>query len=65
MLVLHLKKNSRVSIGQDIILEVLKVGESYIKVGFDAPKGTRILREETIKKMLRQNGGAIRVEQDS
>ena len=48
MLVLSRKRNQRVRIGNDIWVHVLHTGRERIKLGFEAPEGFVILREELI-----------------
>lgn len=46
MLVLTRKHQQRIKIGKDIWVTVLKWNREGVKLGIDAPKDVRILREE-------------------
>jgi len=54
MLVLSRKKGEVINIGKDVIVKVIKVGPNSVKLGFDAPRGTSILRKEIIRQ---ESGG--------
>jgi len=51
MLVLSRKLNERVIIGNDITISVLGIHRFYVKLGFDAPSGVSVHREEIYKKI--------------
>lgn len=46
MLVLTRKKNEKIRINDDITIVVIKNGKGGVRLGIDAPKETKILREE-------------------
>lgn len=46
MLVLSRKAGERILIGEDIAITVVRIGPNTVKVGIDAPKDKRIVREE-------------------
>lgn len=48
MLVLSRRKGQRILIG-DVVLVVLSVHRSSVKLGFEAPKGTVVLRAEAVE----------------
>lgn len=51
MLVLAINRNDKVYIGDDIYIQLLRVNsEHQIKLGFEAPKEIKILREKLKNK---------------
>lgn len=46
MLVLVRTEGKKVMIGDDVTVEVLSIGKHQVKLGFTAPSGTAIHREE-------------------
>jgi carbon storage regulator len=56
VLVLSRKEGERIRIGEDIVLVVLGVDSGgQVKLGIDAPRSTRILREEIYEAIAEQN----------
>lgn len=49
MLVLSRKTNQALHIGKDIVVRVLGISGGQVKLGFDAPKETLILRDELMQ----------------
>lgn len=52
MLVLARHKNEMIRIGDDILVEVLKVNGDTVRLGIDAPGDIRIFREEVYQRTL-------------
>lgn len=48
MLVLTRKKGESILIGSDIEVKIVDVKGSYVRVGIDAPKVLKILRDELL-----------------
>jgi carbon storage regulator len=48
MLVLKRKERESIRIGSDIVISVLKAGPDNIRIGIEAPKHVRILRDELV-----------------
>lgn len=46
MLVLTRKSGERIKIGTDVVIEIVEIDGSKVRVGIEAPKDVRILREE-------------------
>jgi carbon storage regulator len=46
MLVLSRKPGESIQVGHDITVTVLKVQGNRVRLGFEAPRGTRIMRWE-------------------
>jgi len=46
MLILSRKKNEKIRIGTDIVVQVLSISDSQVKIGIDAPSSVKILRDE-------------------
>ena len=49
MLLLSRKTGERIMIGRDIVITVIDVQEYRVRLGIDAPKDVRIVREELIQ----------------
>ena len=50
MLVLSRKKDQRIFINDDTIITIVKIDCNIVRLGFDAPKSVRIVREEVTDK---------------
>lgn len=48
-LVLHLKENDFVTVGDNVFLKISKIGEAHVKLVFNAPKEVRINRHHAKK----------------
>ncbi len=46
MLVLSRKTSERILIGDDIVVQVIRIGPTTVRLGFAAPRGVAIVREE-------------------
>lgn len=46
MLVLSRKKNEKVMIGDDVVVTVVAIRGDKVRLGFEAPRGTMINRQE-------------------
>jgi len=46
MLVLSRKLSERIMIGDDIYITIVSIGPNSVRLGIDAPKDVKILREE-------------------
>lgn len=55
MLVLTRKVGSNILIGDDIKITVVSVNGDRVRIGIDAPRDIRILREESITKTIEEN----------
>lgn len=53
MLVLSRKHGERVLIGRDIVITVIEARDGRVRLGFEAPQGTPIHREEVFEKIAR------------
>jgi carbon storage regulator len=51
MLVLQRKKGERILVGEDTVVTVVEVGHNFVRIGVDAPDGTRVDREEVRRKI--------------
>ncbi|HHY75573.1 MAG TPA: carbon storage regulator [Firmicutes bacterium] len=56
MLVLTRKKGQAILIGDDIVVTVTEIrgrgAKALVKLGIEAPPGTKVLREEVIKEVV-------------
>jgi carbon storage regulator len=58
MLVLSRKQGERVIIGGNIVVTVIEGKEGRVRLGFEAPQGTPIHREEVFERIARTSGEA-------
>ncbi|NLL39953.1 MAG: carbon storage regulator CsrA [Clostridiales bacterium] len=59
MLVLSRKLNETIRIGDDIRVTLLGIEGDKIKIGIDAPKTTKIFREELLEATVNTNRQAL------
>ncbi|MEL4106753.1 carbon storage regulator CsrA [Oscillospiraceae bacterium CM] len=55
MLVLTRKQNEGILIGNDIVVTVISIDGDKIRLGIDAPKHIRVIREELLKEIGQEN----------
>jgi len=51
MLVLSRKKNERILIGKDVVVTLVRIKGDVVRIGIEAPKSIRVLREEVATKI--------------
>lgn len=62
MLILKRKRNQRIRIGDDVVIEVLGIGEQQVTLGITAPKSVSVMRTEleqaapNLKPLLTRRG---------
>jgi carbon storage regulator len=59
MLVLSRKLNQKVKIGEDIEITIVSISGDSVRLGIDAPKQVKILRDEVIEEIKGQNQEAV------
>ncbi|MGI6684018.1 MAG: carbon storage regulator CsrA [Bacillota bacterium] len=59
MLVLSRKINEKIKIGNDIEITVIDVSGDIVKIGIEAPRNVRILRNEVYEEVQKQNREAL------
>lgn len=64
MLVLTRKTGQRIRIGDNVVVEIVRIGPGSVRIGIEAPKGLNIVREELIEpqegaRMLQINFGHL------
>ncbi len=57
MLVLTRKSEQKIRIGKQIVITILEIQGNQVSIGIEAPKETRILREELVKAIEQANAG--------
>jgi carbon storage regulator len=62
MLVLTRKVNECISIGDNIFIKVIGVEGAQVKLGIEAPRNVRVLRQEIYKKIRDENIRSARAE---
>lgn len=55
MLVLTRKQNEGILIGNDIVISVINIEGDKVRLGIDAPKNVRVIREELLKEIGQEN----------
>jgi len=55
MLVLTRKQNEGILIGSDISITVINIEGDKVRIGIDAPKNVRVIREELIAEIGQEN----------
>ncbi len=65
MLILSRKQEESVVIGNDIIIKVVSVDKGSVKLGFDAPPKTLILRAELTEAVKSENARATGIPSDN
>ena len=60
MLILSRKIEESIVIGENITLKVISVDRGNVKLGFDAPPGTLILRAELKEAVAKENQKALK-----
>lgn len=55
MLVLTRKSGEAVALGDDIQVRILQINKNDIKLGIDAPRNIRILRQEIYEQIKEEN----------
>lgn len=54
MLILSRKKNEKIRIGSEIVVQVLSISDTQVKIGIDAPLYVKILRNEIYEDVKQQ-----------
>lgn len=60
MLVLTRKQNEGILIGSDIVVTVINIDGDKIRLGIEAPKSIRVIREELTAEIGQENRMAAR-----
>lgn len=55
MLVLTRKQNEGILIGNDIVVSVINIEGDKVRLGIDAPKNIKVIREELLKEIGQEN----------
>lgn len=64
MLVLTRKAGQIITIGDDIRIKIVDVGNGVVKIGIEAPKDLPIYREELYEKLKQLNKESIAADMD-
>ncbi|NMA25069.1 MAG: carbon storage regulator CsrA [Clostridiales bacterium] len=62
MLVLTRKQNEGILIGNDIVITVINIEGDKIRLGIEAPKNVRVIREELLREIGQENRMAAQSE---
>ena len=55
MLVLRRKTGEGIMIGSDVVIRILSIEHGDVKIGIEAPKNIKVLREELYKEVAKTN----------
>ena len=58
MLILSRRPGENVAIGDDIVITVVAVNGNQVRLGIDAPREVRVLRQEILTAMKEENRAA-------
>jgi carbon storage regulator len=50
MLVLSRKRDQRIVIGKDVVIQVLDIKGNQVRLGIDAPSEVKVMREEKLEE---------------
>lgn len=64
MLVLTRRADESICIGDGIKVRILSVESDKVKIGIEAPKSVKVLREELIEEVTSANKEAVRTSKD-
>jgi carbon storage regulator len=64
MLVLTRKTGQIITIGDDIRIKIVEIGNGIVKLGIEAPRETPIYREELYDKLKQLNKESVNTEID-
>jgi carbon storage regulator len=62
MLVLTRKSGEKITIGDDVVVNIVEIKGSQVRLGIEAPKGISVHRSEIYERIQRENLLAARVE---
>lgn len=51
MLVLSRKREQRIRIGDNILVEIIRTGRNTVKIGIQAPDDIRVMRDELLQEL--------------
>lgn len=64
MLILTRKSGEGIRIGDDIRVVILETKGNQVRIGIEAPKGTKIYRDEVYEKIMQENIKASEITRD-
>lgn len=64
MLVLSRKLNEKIKLGEDIEITIVAISGDSVRIGINAPRDLKILRNEIYEEIQRRNREAVAGEED-
>lgn len=64
MLVLARKLNEKIKLGDDIEITIVAISGDTVRIGINAPRDLKILRNEIYEEIQKQNREAVAWEED-
>jgi len=64
MLVLSRKLNEKIKLGEDIEITIVAISGDTVRIGINAPRDLKILRNEIYEEIQRENRDAVAGEED-
>lgn len=64
MLVLSRKLNEKIKLGEEIEITIVAISGDTVRIGINAPRDLKILRNEIYEEIQRQNREAVAGEED-
>jgi len=64
MLILSRRVGEKLTIGDDIVVTVVAIGGNQVRLGIDAPRTVRVLREEIVQAIKDENRAAANATDD-
>lgn len=58
MLILSRKINEKIRIGEDVSISIIEIKGEQVKIGIDAPKNVKVLRQEVFNMIQNENVAA-------
>ena len=61
MLILSRKTDEKIKIGEDITLTIIEIRGDQVKIGVEAPKNVKVIRQEVFNAIKNENKSAAEI----